>query len=1155
MLSFTKVLDFIKDINQTMNDFLSFKDATKSNVDSEQKKGEAELKKFNNEIQTSLTNYKNNYLGCIENKINSFLAQISDVYQDEISSAKTGLNFLTYDNLDNAKVYLNELNERINDDFSKLLKIDFNEKVPPKEITVNGEKIFLKHGNIEETLGTSNKLDPLKIPKIIDSNLMEQTIKDCLLTENIIQQISQLFEKDLNIEELNKQSDSLLKNYKKEIASNGNNQINQKFDQTLNLSSNLQKYRDFIADLKNTNSSTLPSKETGSDSFNRYIQIGKTKLKLFNNYDEDYFHNIEEISENFPSNEIDVPIIADLKKKGNILINLFSDDYDAIIKSFVNQLIIEFSLSFPSSLLHFQFIDINNRMSLSTFASLSKINNNIFVDGIIRDEGRLESTIKNLKNIKFSADDKLNMESLPGIFEYNKKMDSAPMSVYLFVLVDFPSRIDKRIANDIKSILLDGNKCGIFSILINNKTINLEYDFKDYDKFISDIGSASYIVNCDNTSSGNKLSICLNRQFYNFEPLDNYSTKNLPEIVNILSANAHRETSKPIPLTKMFDFIDSSNKKSVATNFEIPFGLSGSEIQTLDLADMSPHAAVIGGTGSGKSNFFHTLILDSCYKYSPDELNVYLIDFKQKGTEFRYYIDHVLPHIKLIGITTDMNDALSIFKNLKGEMYHRSIIFEEEGSDIADFETYCKKGNKKKLARLFVIIDEIQVILQDRAVGDKALDVLSEILAQGRAFGINVLWGSQGVPSVPGIDNKLMQNIKNRISLSVGSTDYATRLFGDGINLRPLIDIKNRPERGYGVISDARTGNSIQEFRVAYSKDAENHIKYYNSVRQKWAVYNTDDLYVIGDDMVPDFKKDYFFNNIQSISESKLSSSYEINLGTSYVSGKTFPIRLKTIEERSNLLIIGTNSGLLRDLIGFSVLSLIKNQNEDSDWLNNKKNKILFVNKEGAMGSNISSDLFNLLKNDVKNHIQVLSSTNDFIEGIKYLYSKYQERVTANEDNVPLVDKSSYFLVIHYFQDFNELLESNPTIEECGFDFEGNTIPSIRLTDALKTLLNKGGNYGIHFVLSLNSNNLDSLFTIKKELQSFANKVVTIGTDYSLFNDTSISKTSKLNSDKVCICICNNDVTKIRPYRFDGNNKLDKAWYEENLNKLINGGN
>lgn len=1151
MLSFTKVLDFIKDINQTMNDFLSFKDATKSNVNSEQKKGEAELKKFNNEIQTSLTNYKNNYLGCIENKINSFLAQISDVYQDEISSAKTGLNFITYDNLDNAKVYLNELNERINDDFSKLLKIDFNEKVPPKEITVNGEKIFLKHGNIEETLGTSNKLDPLKIPKIIDSNLMKQTIKDCLLTENIIQQISQLFEKDLNIEELNKQSDSLLKNYKKEIASNGNNQINQKFDQTLNLSSNLQKYRDFIADLKNTNSSTLPSKETGSDSFNRYLQIGKTKLKLFNNYDEDYFHNIEEISENFPNNEIDVPIIADLKKKGNILINLFSDDYDAIIKSFVNQLIIEFSLSFPSSLLHFQFIDINNRMSLSTFASLSKINNNIFVDGIIRDEGRLESTIKNLKNIKFSADDKLNMESLPDIFEYNKKMDSAPMSVYLFVLVDFPSRIDKRIANDIKSILLDGNKCGIFSILINNKTINLEYDFKDYDKFISDIGSASYIVNCDNTSSGNKLSICLNRQFYGLESLDNYSTKNLPEIVNVLSVNAHRETSKPIPLTKMFDFIDSNDKKSIATSFEVPFGLSGSEIQTLDFTSGS-HAAVIGGTGSGKSIFFHTLILNACYKYSPEELNLYLLDFKG-GTEFSYYSKNRLPHIKLIGLTKDMNDGLSIFINLRDEMQRRMSIFESEGAE--NLETYYKKGNKQKISRLFVIIDEIQEIFRDSTIGEKALDILSQILAQGRAFGINVLWGSQGVPSIPGIDNKLMQNIKNRISLNVESTDYALRLFGDGINLRPLIDIKNRPEKGYGVISDARTGNSIQEFRVAYSEDAENRIKYYNSVRQKWASYSTDDLYVIGDDMVPDFKKDNFFNNVHSMPESKLSLPYKISLGTSYVSGKTFSINLKTIGDRSNLLFIGTDGGLLRDLIGFSVLSLITNQNEDSDWLNNKENKILFVNKEGAMDPNISSDLFNLLKNDVKNHIHVLSSSNDFVDGIKYLHSKYQERVKSTEESIPLIDKSSYFLVVHYFQYFNELLESNPTIEESGFDFDGNQIPSIRLTESLKTLLNKGGNYGIHFVLSLNASNFDSLFTIKKELQGFANKVVTIGADYSLFNETSISKTSKLNSDKVCICICDNDVTKIRPYRFDGNNKLDKMWYEESLSELINGGN
>lgn len=1152
MLSFDKVLEFIKDLNQIMNDFLSFKDTTKYNIFKEQKKCGMELENFKANIQAGLANYKKSYLESMNDKINSFLNQISDVYQDDIKNVKKEINFVLYDNLENAKEALTKLSENLNADFSKLLNIDFDEMVPPKEITIEGEKIHIKQGRPEEILNTNSKIETLRIPKIIDSNLIKETIKDCLFADNLIQQISQLFEKKLNIEELNKQTDGLLKNYKQEIASIGINKINQKFAQTLNLSQNVKKYLDFISDLKTTDSSTLPNVETGSDSFHRYIQIGKTKLKLFNTLDVDYFNNIDVIGESFPDNKIDIPIVADLKIKGNILINLTNDNYDSVIKSFVNQLIIEFSLSFPSSLLHFQFVDINNRMSLSTFASLSKINNNIFVEGIIRDDSKLESTIKNLKNIKFFAEDKLNAEGLPDIFEYNKKMDSTPMAVYLFVIVDFPSRIDKRLANDIKSILLDGNKYGIFSILINNQTINLEYDFNDYIKLIDDISSVSHVLTCnDNGATKNELSFCINRKFYDFEPLDKYSTKILPEIVGILSANAHRETSKPIPLTKMFNFIDSSLKKSIATDFEIPFGLSGFEVQTLDFTNGS-HAAVIGGTGSGKSIFFHTLILDACYKYSPEELNLYLLDFKG-GTEFSYYSKNKLPHIKLIGLTKDMNDGLSIFINLKDEMERRMLIFRSEGAE--NLETYYKKGNKQKIARLFVIIDEIQEIFSDSTVGEKALDILSQILAQGRAFGINVLWGSQGVPSIPSIDNKLMQNIKNRISLSVESTDYALRLFGDGINLRPLIDIKNRPEKGYGVISDARTGNSIQEFRVAYSENAENRSGYYTLVKQKWTAFITDDLYVIGDEMIPDFKKDSFFNNTSSAPKSKLSSFYKINLGTSYVSGKTFSINLKTLGEKSNVLFIGTNGDLLRDLIGFSVLSLIRDRKEDSDLLVNKENKILLVNKEGTMDPNISFDLFNLLKKHVKNQIQVLSTLNDFVGGIKFLYYKYLERVKSNEENILLNDKTAYFFVVHYFQYLNDLLEDNPIIEDSGFDFDGNEVPPIKLTDTLKTLLNNGGNYGIHFVFSLNANNLDSLFIIKKELQSFANKVITMGADYSLFDETSISKTSKLNSDKVCICICSNNVTKIRPYRFDGNNKLDKTWYEDNLKSLIDGGN
>ena len=47
---------------------------------------------------------------------------------------------------------------------------------------------------------------------------------------------------------------------------------------------------------------------------------------------------------------------------------------------------------------------------------------------------------------------------------------------------------------------------------------------------------------------------------------------------------------------------------------------------------------IAGKTGSGKSTLLHALITNLALWYSPDEVELYLIDFK-KGVEFKTYAD------------------------------------------------------------------------------------------------------------------------------------------------------------------------------------------------------------------------------------------------------------------------------------------------------------------------------------------------------------------------------------------------------------------------------------------------------------------------------------------------------------------------------------
>ena len=48
---------------------------------------------------------------------------------------------------------------------------------------------------------------------------------------------------------------------------------------------------------------------------------------------------------------------------------------------------------------------------------------------------------------------------------------------------------------------------------------------------------------------------------------------------------------------------------------------------------------IAGKTGSGKSTLLHAIVTNLALTYSPDQIELYLIDFK-KGVEFKTYATH-----------------------------------------------------------------------------------------------------------------------------------------------------------------------------------------------------------------------------------------------------------------------------------------------------------------------------------------------------------------------------------------------------------------------------------------------------------------------------------------------------------------------------------
>src|SRR5262249_20587609 len=120
---------------------------------------------------------------------------------------------------------------------------------------------------------------------------------------------------------------------------------------------------------------------------------------------------------------------------------------------------------------------------------------------------------------------------------------------------------------------------------------------------------------------------------------------------------------------------------------QVPLGRAGAtKRQELRLGQGTSHHVLIAGkTGSGKSTLLHALITNLSLMYSPEEVELYLVDFKE-GVEFKPYAVHELPHARLVAIESEREFGLSVLQQLETELKQRGDQFRAVG--VQDLKGY-----------------------------------------------------------------------------------------------------------------------------------------------------------------------------------------------------------------------------------------------------------------------------------------------------------------------------------------------------------------------------------------------------------------------------------------------------------------------------------
>jgi len=402
------------------------------------------------------------------------------------------------------------------------------------------------------------------------------------------------------------------------------------------------------------------------------------------------------------------------------------------------------------------------------------------------------------------------------IEEYNQKAGEVAEPYRVLVVFDFPVNFSETSARRLVSIAKNGPRCGVYTIIVmdTDPSKKLPYGFN-----LADLEHAANVIYDEGTSF-----VWANEKFERYTVwLDGPPSDELFKyIIKETGTRAPESMRVEVPFDKLLAKAgvdhDSIWQGSTRERIHVPLGPQGAKkLQYLTLGTGTEHHAVcIGMPGSGKTNLMHIIITTMGMMYSPAEMQLYLVDFKQ-GVGFKRYAEVGLPHAKVIAIDSEREFGLSVLQKLDKELNERGEKFRAIGVDaISD---YRQKKPDEDLPRILLLVDEFQEFFSyDDNIGTQAGLLLDRLVRQGRYAGIHVMLGSQSLANRSSLPTSTLGQIGIRIALKCGESD-ARLIMGDG-NLQARL--LSRPgEAIYNSANGLIEGNSF--FQVAlFSEEDRN---------------------------------------------------------------------------------------------------------------------------------------------------------------------------------------------------------------------------------------------------------------------------------------------------------------------------------------------
>lgn len=562
------------------------------------------------------------------------------------------------------------------------------------------------------------------------------------------------------------------------------------------------------------------------------------------------------------------------------------------------------------------FIFINpsgDRQVFEPYLAAIKECREVFGEGVLTDSRSLTEVLKKAVDTINDRSQRL-LVGYRNIFDFNEDDETAELPLITLCMSTSFEDLSKQSREDIKCIVRNGPFCGVNLFLaVDVSEVNID----DITGFLSGcrkalIGWASKDDCSVEVSDGVRID---------FERIGwKRVSVDLARVID--QVKSHLEQS--IGIKSVFP-TDAWFEGSTLEGLSIPMGKApDGRCVTLDFGPkvsngISHFGLMIGAAGSGKSSLLHSLIISALLKYGPDELLLYLLDFKS-GVEFELYSRYRIPQLRLIALDAMQVFGLSILQELMQQMDERNRLF--KNAAVENIEEYrLKTGNP--MPRILVVMDEFQSLFNedhDKRAARESATLLADFISLARNCGIHFLLSTQTLSRLRTGNFSLSQSTLDEMHVRIGlqcSLNEAEKLFGE-IYGKQAYELMGA-QKGSGVFTENDLKLPPEAFRATFC-DKDDRSLLLKSIEERYAAINPlKGTRVFRSDTIPDIL-DGMKRSKESAAE--LSRIAPIYLGEPIKIGD--PIVLNVNRRiRSTLLIAGGNGNTLDTLIGDYVYSAL----------------------------------------------------------------------------------------------------------------------------------------------------------------------------------------------------------------------------------------